>query len=81
MEKIYIIGKSKHIVDQAPTKLECARVFSHVQLLATPPDFSVHGIFPGKNAGTGCHFLLQGIFPTHGSNMRFLQILLWILYH
>jgi len=24
--------------------------------------------FPGKNAGAGCHFLLQGIFPTQGSN-------------
>ena len=24
--------------------------------------------FPGKNAGVGCHFLLQGIFPTQGSN-------------
>ena len=24
--------------------------------------------FPGKNAGVGCHFLLQGIFPTQGLN-------------
>ena len=24
--------------------------------------------FPGKNTGMGCHFLLQGIFPTQGSN-------------
>ena len=23
---------------------------------------------PGKNTGVGCHFLLQGIFPTQGSN-------------
>ena len=23
---------------------------------------------PGKNTAVGCHFLLQGIFPTHGSN-------------
>ena len=22
--------------------------------------------FPGKNTGEGCHFLLQGIFPTRG---------------
>ena len=22
----------------------------------------------GKNSGVGCHFLLQGIVPTHGSN-------------
>ena len=24
--------------------------------------------FPGKNTGMGCHFLLQGIFPTQGLN-------------
>ena len=22
--------------------------------------------YPGKNTGVGCHFLLQGIFPTQG---------------
>ena len=26
--------------------------------------------FPGKNAGVGCHFLLQGIFPTQGLNQH-----------
>ena len=25
--------------------------------------------FPGKNSGVDCHFLLQGIFPTQGSNL------------
>ena len=29
--------------------------------------------FPGKNTGVGCHFLLQGIFPTQGSNSCFLH--------
>ena len=24
---------------------------------------------PSKNTGVGCHFLLQGIFPTQGSNL------------
>ena len=24
--------------------------------------------FPGKSTGVGCHFHLQGIFPTQGSN-------------
>ena len=24
---------------------------------------------PGKNSGVGCHFLLQGIFPTQGLNL------------
>ena len=27
----------------------------------SPPGSSVHGIFPGKNTGVGCHFLLQHI--------------------
>ena len=30
----------------------------------TPPGSSAHGDSPGKNTGVGCHFLLQGIFPT-----------------
>ena len=29
--------------------------------------------FPGKNTGVGCHFLLQGIFPTQGLNPRLLH--------
>ena len=29
--------------------------------------------FPGKNTGAGYHFLLQGIFPTQGSNPRLLH--------
>ena len=29
--------------------------------------------FPGKNTGRGCHFLLQGIFPTQGSNQPLLH--------
>ena len=32
---------------------------------------------PGKNTGVGCHFLLQGIFPTQGSKLRLLHLLLW----
>ena len=34
----------------------------------SPPGFSVHGDSPGKNTGVGYHALLQGIFPTQGSN-------------
>ena len=29
--------------------------------------------FPGKDTGVGCHFLLQGIFPTQGSNLCLLH--------
>ena len=31
----------------------------------------------GKNTGVGCHFLLQGIFPTQGSNLHLLCLLHW----
>ena len=34
----------------------------------SPPGSSVHGDSPGKNTGGGCDALLQGIFPTQGSN-------------
>ena len=37
----------------------------------TLPGSSAHG---GKNTRVGCHFLLQGIFPTQGSNSH---LLLW----
>ena len=37
----------------------------------SPPGSSVH--FPGKNTGVGCHFLLQGIFPTQGLNLHLLH--------
>ena len=31
--------------------------------------------FPGKGTGVGCHFLLQGIFLTQGSNLCLLCLL------
>ena len=43
----------------------------------SPPGSSVHGDSPGKNTGVGCHTLLQGIFPTQGSNPRLLHLLPW----
>ena len=33
--------------------------------------------FPGKNTGTGCHFLFQGIFPTQKLNPCLLHLLYW----
>ena len=57
-----------------------ACVLNHVQLFSDPmhcslPGSPVHGIFPGKNAGVGCHFLLQGIFMTQGSILYLLRLL------
>ena len=39
-----------------------------------------HWDSPGKNTGVGCHALLQGIFPTQGSNRGHLHCR-QILYH
>ena len=44
------------------------------------PGSSVHGNSPGQNTGVGCHALLQGIFPTQGSNLG-LPHCRRILYH
>ena len=45
---------------------------SCVQLFCNPMDQPARLLcpcgFPGKNTGVGCHFLLQGIFPTQESN-------------
>ena len=45
----------------------------------SPPGSSVHGDSPGKNAGVVCHAILQGIFPTQGSNPCLLRCR-WVLY-
>ena len=39
----------------------------------SPPGSSVHRIIPGKNAGVGCHFLLQGTLMTQGWNLHLLH--------
>ena len=51
---------------------------SEVKLLSCVDSLQRHGLqptrllcpwnFPGKNTEVGCHFLLQGIFPTQGQN-------------
>ena len=41
------------------------------------PGSSIHGNSPGKNTGVDCHSLLQGVFPTQGSNPRLSRLLHW----
>lgn len=43
------------------------------------PGSSVWGILQARILGVGCHFLLQGVFPTQGSNLCLLHCR-WILY-
>ena len=45
-----------------------------------PPGSSAHGDSPGKNTGVGCHFLLQGSFPTQESKLGHLHCK-QMLYH
>ena len=45
----------------------------------SPPGSSCHGDSLGKNTGMGCQALLQGIFPTQGSNPCLLHYR-WIHY-
>ena len=54
--------------------------------LCNPMDYSlagssIHGIFPGKNIGVGCHFLLQEIFLTLELNLGLLHCRLYHLSH
>ena len=62
----------------------CLVAWSHPTLCKlmdySPPGSSVHGDSTGNNTGVGCHALLQGIFPTQGSNLG-LPCCRWILYH
>ena len=49
----------------------------------SPPGSCVHGDSPWKNTGVSSHDLLQGIFPTQGSNLCLLRLLhcRWIIHH
>ena len=64
-----------------------------IKLLQSCPTLQFHGLYPtrllypwdspGENTGMGCHALLQGIFPTQGSNPRLLSLWIgwWVLYY
>ena len=57
--------------------LRCVRLCKSLDY--SPAGSSVHGHSPGKNTGVGCHVLLQGIFPTQGSDLDLLHCR-WSLY-
>ena len=69
-------GSSVHAVFQSrgldwvplPSPLSC---FSHAQFFVTPWITRILCPWdsPGKNTRVGCHALLQGLFPTQGSNL------------
>jgi len=73
------LHSSSYVFPQA-SKLSCS---SHVRLFATPwgplqpTRLLCPWDSPGKNTAVGCHFLLQGIFLTQGSNLCLLRLLNW----
>ena len=56
----------------AKTQLQLVQSLSRVRLFATPWTVAHQAPppmgFSRQDTGVGCHFLLQGIFPTQGSN-------------
>ena len=66
----------------------CMHVPKSCPTLCNPMDLEPASLlcpwdFPGKNTGVGCHFLLQGLFPTQGLNLSLLHcghILYWMSY-
>ena len=65
----------------------CVCVCVCVCVYSIMSNFVTHGLqptrllcpwnFPGNNTGMGCHFLVQGIFPTQSSNPHLLSLLHW----
>ena len=79
---------SKHVVSldllQRLTRMKlyklhcCAKLLQSCPPLCDPmdcslPGSSVHGVSLSKNTAVSCHALLQGIFPTWGSNLYILS--------
>ena len=58
---VYMCACTLSVTKSCPTL--CDRMDSSPARLLCPWDFS------GENTGVGCHFLLQGIFLTQGSNL------------
>ena len=54
-----------------------SRVWLFVTLWTVAQQAPLSMGFSGKNTGVDCHFLLQGIFPTQGSNVHLWSLLHW----
>ena len=59
--------------------LSCSVVSDSLRFFATPWTIAHQVLcswgFSGKNTGVDCHFFLQGIFLTQGSNLCLLHLL------
>ena len=68
----------KHLEYYSPVAQSCLTLCYPMD--CSPPKLLCPWNSPDKNTGVGCHFLLQGIFPTQGSNPGLLHFR-QILYH
>ena len=76
---VHVIARVRHnLATKPPTTIKWLVLLnqlwaSHVRLFAPPWTVAYQAPlsmdFPGKNTGVGCHFLLQEIFLTQGSNL------------
>ena len=68
---VHLIASVNIVVCCCFMLLSCVRLWFPMD--CSPPGSSVHELFPGKNYGVGCHFLLQGIFLIQGSDLCLLH--------
>ena len=66
------IGSNFFFLELVDFQFVCLFVF---RIIGSTPGSSVPWNFPGRNIGVGCHFLLQGIFPTQALNLHLLCLL------
>ena len=77
-QKLLIIYNLDHLTTLCLVAKLCPTLCDPMD--CSSPGTSVHGDSLCKNAGVGCHVLLQVIFTTQGSNPGLLHCR-WILYH
>ena len=68
-----IVSKPQTKITRKSSVCVCVCVCVQLCLTLCLSGSSVNGIFPGKDTGVGCHFLLQGIFLTQ----HLLHLLHW----
>ena len=88
--RLPICSLTPKILHRSRPVISCSPTLVKVKVTQSCPTLQRHGLqparllcswnSPGKNTGVGCHFLLQGIFPTQGSNSG-LPRCRQILYH
>ena len=75
------INTTCSLLANAPGTVRWAQFLSRIRLFVTLWTVAHQALlslgFSGKNPGMGCHFLLQGIFPTQGLNPCLLHLLHW----